>query len=154
MSNYRQDTREAIRDLFDPALAKSSKEDVCATPLDLTDPFGHKRMIKKGQRFVTVSGRVTTPAPHIDLSTSRKLMNTQKRIEKWLYDNAVDEMKTRNNSMADITLKSLDLKNLSPSDRDDMNAYLWSMVLYLSELGVTKITQNGFRKSIKLEIND
>jgi len=72
----------------------------------------------------TASGRKMTPTPKIDASSSRKLINTIKRVEKWLLENAFEEVS--GDSYKTSLLKAISLDNMSTSDRDTINLILFN----------------------------
>ena len=72
---------------------------------------------------LSISGRKLTPFPKMDYSTNRKGINSDKRLCSWLYLNAVKEVE--NDTYRSCLMKAIDLKNLSPSDKDTLNLFLF-----------------------------
>ena len=71
----------------------------------------------------SISGRILTPLPKLDYSSGRKSINSDKRLMEWLYSNAKKEVE--GNSYQECLLKAVDLNNLSPSDIDTLNLFLF-----------------------------
>ena len=75
--------------------------------------------IKKGEQFLTSSGRLTTPYPS---------KVAEKHSAEWLIDNATQEAESRGDDFnASIFKNTTTLKNgtLTDSDRESMNEYLF-----------------------------
>jgi len=67
----------------------------------------------------------TTPFPKISLESSRKITYTLKRIDKWLLDNAISEAMFRDDKFNLLYLRSLSADELTISDKDFMDYYLF-----------------------------
>ena len=81
-----------------------------------------------GQVVLTKRGIKTTPFPRVDCSTNRRTINTIKRQNKWLLDNARMVADKTNDSWGLLLLKNMDVKNLSPADQDHLHVYLFGEI--------------------------
>jgi hypothetical protein len=77
-------------------------------------------MISTGEVVHSATGRKLSPAPKIDCTSDRKCLNTIKRIHEWLKKEAIEECKAVGNELALLLVSNIDLKNVSPSDVDEM----------------------------------
>jgi len=78
-----------------------------------------------GQIVKTLGGRNTSPFPKIDLETNRKAIATTKRVDKWLYDNAVEEAIFRKNDFVLNQFKCENPVKMPPATKDSMHLYLF-----------------------------
>lgn len=88
--------------------------------------YGEALLIGTGDRFVSKTGRKLKPAPRIDGSTERKTQATIKRINQWLLEQCKEEAVANSDNHNFTLLNSVDLNNLSPSDMDFLNIYLFN----------------------------
>ena len=77
-----------------------------------------------GEILNTATGRKTTPFPKWDTSTPRKAKNSEKKINEWLMDNAIEEARSRGD---DFNLRQFEGNRDNPtvSDRESANEYLF-----------------------------
>ena len=80
-------------------------------------------MISTGQICKSKSGRELSPAPKIDCTSDRKILNTQKRIYEWLKKEAMKELE--GNEFAFRMIGCIDINNISPSDVETLNDVLF-----------------------------
>jgi hypothetical protein len=81
--------------------------------------------LAEGETATTSSGRKTTPFPKVDTSSNRKADNTVKRVDKWLWENAIAEARSRGD---DFNLRQFESENparLPQASKDSMNEYLF-----------------------------
>ena len=80
--------------------------------------------LSAGERVLTASGRVTTPFPKIDISNNRKAINTLKRVDQWLMDNAIAEARARGD---EFNARQFEASRERPSqaDKDCAEEYLF-----------------------------
>ena len=78
-----------------------------------------------GEVVLTATGRETSPFPEIKTGSDRIMGNTIKRVEKWLIDNAIDEARSRGDNFNLRSFEHINLKNLSQSDKDGAELYLF-----------------------------
>ena len=78
-----------------------------------------------GEVVTTSSGRQTTPFPKIDMGTDRKTGSTLKRVDKWLYDNAVEEARARGDDFNLRQFEAEDPAKMPPASKDAMEEYLF-----------------------------
>lgn len=85
--------------------------------------FGEVGMkLASGDVVLTKSGNVTSPFPQINLSSSRKSLNTLKRVDAWLMLNAFHEALRDKNSLAAYDFE----KNMvKPSEADKLCAEIY-----------------------------
>ena len=81
--------------------------------------------LEEGQQVYTNSGRLTDEFPRVDCTTNGKAANTIKRVNKWLLDCAKLEASAKNDWFCTIQFAAMDLKNLSPADKDSLELYLF-----------------------------
>ncbi len=79
-----------------------------------------------GEIGETKTGRKTTPFPKIDLSSNRKAINTLKRKNKWLMENALTEATKRGDRLARIMFLA-NLNDPQQADLDLANDYLFEL---------------------------
>jgi hypothetical protein len=84
--------------------------------------------LKQFDTPITLSGRSTTPFPKVDCSSNRKAISTLKRVDYWLWENAVGEAKSRGDSFNLIGFNAEDPKNLPPASKDGMHLYLFGEI--------------------------
>tara|TARA_R110000824_G_scaffold201667_2_gene385746 strand:- start:1849 stop:2124 length:276 start_codon:yes stop_codon:yes gene_type:complete len=82
----------------------------------------------EGDVLTTLSNRETKPFPKIDCDTNRKCTFTEKRVHKWLLEEATKEAKTINDEWNLLQFECMQLNNLSMSDKDHMSLYLFGEV--------------------------
>lgn len=85
-------------------------------------------MIGSGERLRSQSGRWLAPAPRLNLGSDRAIEATIRRIRVWLLDEARAEAKSRRDDWAATLLKGCEVRNLSPSDMDTLNHFLFGDV--------------------------
>lgn len=78
----------------------------------------------EGEVVLTATGRPTTPFPKIDFGSERKSINTVRRGETWLMQNALDEAKARRDDFNARWLEQA-LHRPSQSDKDCAEEYLF-----------------------------
>ena len=77
-------------------------------------------------RLRTHSGREMAPVPRIDLSSNGKLHNSIKRMKEWLIEEARTEAAATHNSYVTTLFQAMRVDNLSMSDVDSLNLYLFN----------------------------
>jgi len=88
------------------------------------------KMEKGGDTFTlnaknpkSITGKSLSPLPKSNYTSNRSAMNSDKKIDQWLYDNALEEVK--GDKYKTTLVKALDPKRLSPADRDFLNVVLF-----------------------------
>jgi predicted ABC-type ATPase len=71
----------------------------------------------------SISGRNLTPLPKGNYSTNRTALNTDKKWNEWLYENALAEVK--GDDYQTTLVKALNPSRLSPADKDYLNMVLF-----------------------------
>jgi hypothetical protein len=84
-------------------------------------------MYAAGQVVATVTGRHTTPFPHIDVTTERRAINTLRRVDAWLIGNAVAEAAARHDRFAGNQFKRVTVNDITTADRDLAELYLFEL---------------------------
>ena len=90
---------------------------------------GHEKMwVKPGEKFCTVSGMITTPIPKAAKKplTDRKVANEIKRLDQWMIDNAIADVKHRNDDWNLFLFERMIVNQLSPADKDFLELYLFN----------------------------
>jgi hypothetical protein len=77
-----------------------------------------------GETVKTLSGRLTTPFPKLNLKTNRGCAITLKKVNKWLMENALAEAIHNKNRLAELDFKH-NIENPSQSDLDLAHYYLF-----------------------------
>lgn len=95
----------------------------CKSPVLIEGVVGMK--LAEGEVAITASGRHCTPFPKVDLSTSRRSINTLRRVDKWLIQNIIMEAQDREDSFNLPVFQAMTAKNLSVSDKDTAEIYLF-----------------------------
>lgn len=85
--------------------------------------FGPK--VSTGGVYRMASGRMTTPAPVVDMTTPRKVVNTLKRVDHWVWENARKEAELRGLLFYADEPKGYPDK-WPQACRDECNMILWS----------------------------
>lgn len=119
-------TPEEQQALIDKAL-KIVRDRKAATPAPTASiPQGEVGgMLGSGEVRRTSSGRTTTPFPDVRTGTERKTSATVKRVDEWLRENAIEEAKARGDNYNAKIFEHSDPKNLSQSDKDSFEEYLF-----------------------------
>ncbi len=81
------------------------------------------KMIGTGELLVSKTGRQLSPVPKINSTTNRKAKATISRIDVWLLTEATQE--AMGNDYLQTILGGINIKNISPSDRDILNDILF-----------------------------
>lgn len=96
-------------------------------PASTTVPRGKIGMkLSEGDKVATVSGRLTTPFPKVDVTSARKANATIKRVDRWLFENALAEAISRGDKFNRKIFGGLNPERLSQSDKDSLEAYLFA----------------------------
>ena len=82
-------------------------------------------MYAAGQVVATVTGRHTTPFPHIDVTTDRRARNTLRRVDAWLISNAAAEAAARHDRFAGNQFNRVTVDDITAADRDLAELYLF-----------------------------
>ena len=64
----------------------------------------------------------------IRLETSRKCQNDINTINQWLIDQCIEECEINNDNYNIIFFKNMNIKNMTVSDIDSMNLYLFNEI--------------------------
>jgi hypothetical protein len=72
----------------------------------------------------SISGRNLTPLPKMNYSTNRTIINSEKKWNQWLYENALEEVK--GDSYQTDLVKAVNPMRLSPADKDFLNMVLFN----------------------------
>jgi predicted ABC-type ATPase len=106
------------------------------------------KMEKGGDTFTlnaknpkSITGKSLSPLPKSNYTSNRSAMNSDKKIDQWLYDNALEEVK--GDKYKTTLVKALDPKRLSPADRDFLNVVLFDTTvckISYEDGGVTEIS--------------
>ena len=89
-------------------------------------------MLSSGQIVKTITGRDTTPFPTVKVDTNRKCINTIntiKKVDQWLFDNAILEAESRNDEFVLLQFNCAKSNNLTQSDKDSMHLYLFGNIV-------------------------
>lgn len=82
--------------------------------------------LSSGEMVLTRTGRQTTPFPKLALDTHRKVINTLRKVDAWLLENAILEAEANKDKFNLCWLKQENVKNLPPASKDAMELYLFS----------------------------
>lgn len=85
-------------------------------------------ILSSGQVVRTLSGRATTPFPKIDTETNRKTIATVKKVDKWLFDNAIEEAKFRKDDFVLNQFKCENPAKMPQATKDSMHLYLFGEI--------------------------
>lgn len=77
-----------------------------------------------GEVVLTSSGRETSPFPKVSNKTNRKAVNTVRKVDSWLMDNAIEEAKSRGD---EFNQRQFEQNRDKPSqaDKDSAEEYLF-----------------------------
>jgi hypothetical protein len=75
--------------------------------------------------YETSSGRKTSPTPKYNSGSDRKINNSYQKFYKWLFDNAIIETIKRGDKYNCRRFEKMNLKNLSQTDKDSLEIYLF-----------------------------
>ena len=84
-------------------------------------------MLSSGEQVKTLSGRLTSPFPKINLKTSRSATLTIKKVDQWLMQNALDEAISKKDKFNERQFKH-NLLCPSQSDKDCAHLYLFGTI--------------------------
>lgn len=80
-------------------------------------------LLETNQIINTTTGRSTIPFPKVDISSERKTLNTTKRVDKWLINEAIIESEYRNDEYCLFMFKNMNPNKLSQTDKDSAHYY-------------------------------
>lgn len=80
-----------------------------------------------GDTVKTLSGRTTTPFPKINLKTNRGCINSLKKSNKWLMENALAEAINNKNRLAELDFRH-NSENPSQADLNTAHLYLFGTI--------------------------
>lgn len=120
------DTAGGQRNTGGQAVSEAEQSENPAAPEGVNDDRG-KPIIGSGTVLRTKSGRHTSPAPKIDLTTDRKATATIKRLDAWLLDEARKEVASDDGQTS--LMSGFDPNKFSQSDRDHVNLVLFGDVM-------------------------
>jgi hypothetical protein len=80
------------------------------------------QQIKKSE-LVSKSGRKLSDLPKLDFSTNRKCINSLKRFNKWLIEEAKKEVE--DDKLGVMWLNHIELDNITKADLDTINLSLF-----------------------------
>ncbi|WP_051949119.1 PLxRFG domain-containing protein [Methylosinus sp. PW1] len=139
--------RDALRRVgasadVDRQKAVEAGKELLGKKIDLTPPIvtqlnddAGRYTVSSGAQLYSTSGRALSAAPKADVSTPRKRTATLDRQNQWLVDEARKEAQARGDAwIGNTILKSMNPDNLSMSDRDMLNDYLFGSVSGPSEI--------------------
>jgi predicted ABC-type ATPase len=95
----------------------------------------------------SISGRNLTPLPKMNYSTNRTIINSEKKWNQWLYDNALEEVK--GDSYQTVLVKAVNPVRLSPADKDFLNMVLFNQTnskITYEEGGITESSTPEYLK--------
>lgn len=120
---------EGAMDLFSWGANKTEQLKPSNAPVvDIQTIIHQGRKFAEGERSMTLTGRMTTPFPRIDLSSDHKALNTLDRIAHWLVDNAVGEARSRNDKFNLRQFELIVSKKITQAEKDGINLYLFDNV--------------------------
>lgn len=123
---------ELANDAKAPEVSQSGTKGEPVVGKDVTK--GGELLIGSGDILRSKSGRELSPVPKIDLANNRKTINSSARMNKWLLEEAKNEVEAsregafdggRGADYLETMLAAINLKNLSQSDKDTMNLILF-----------------------------
>ena len=81
--------------------------------------------LSEGEIVSTLSGRQTSPFPKLDTKSNRKCINTIKRIDNWLRENAINEAAAKGDEFNLLQFKNSNPIKLTKAEKDSMEYYLF-----------------------------
>lgn len=112
-------------------VAKSTAETVAETKTAPQQEQRNERkpprdgVVESGEQLYSMSGRKLSPAPKIDTTGPQKLSNSTKRLNNWMYEEAVKEAQETGNDWNATLLKAINPNRMSQSDQDTVNSLLF-----------------------------
>lgn len=82
-------------------------------------------MLGEGDVATTASGRTTTPFPKVDFDSNRKAINTEKRVQAWLQENAIAEAESRGDDYNARIFRNETPGRIPQASKDAMEEYLF-----------------------------
>ena len=80
--------------------------------------------LSAGETVITTTGRETTPFPKVDITTHRRAVNTVKRVDQWLMQNAIDEAVAHDDEFNLLQFKA-NLDRPQQADKEGAELYLF-----------------------------
>ena len=77
---------------------------------------------------ISVHGVELDPVPKIDCTSNRKSINTLKRVYNWLKVSCIKVAEYKNDDWNKMMFNCVNINNISQSDIDGMNLYLFGEV--------------------------
>lgn len=106
-----------------------------------------------GETRLTSSGRETTAFPKISTDTNRKTINTVKRVDGWLYENAVKEAKARGDDFNARIFEAENPSKMPPATKDAMEWYLFGDTLISKSVKKASPEESGKTKQSTEELD-
>lgn len=100
----------------------------CIRPIKMIDLNTPALKIGSGDLLQSAWGRYLSPAPTINCTTNRSAIGTIRRMDTWLILEAVAEARLRKDSINQAVFGRMSPSNLSPSDRDGINLYIFNNI--------------------------
>lgn len=99
-----------------------------ACPKGQTVPVGHIGMkLAAGEVVKSRSGRLCSPFPEIRWGSTRQAVNTTRRVERWLLENAVQEARAVGNDLAERMFDcALGGRAIQQADKDCAETFLFA----------------------------
>jgi hypothetical protein len=96
----------------------------------------------------SISGRNLTPLPKGNYSSNRTALNSDKKWNQWLYENALEEVK--GDSYRTTLVKALNPNKLSTADKDFLNLVLFDQTNCKIIYEDGGITQSGTPEYLRM----
>lgn len=124
--DYREQAgRRPVESVAEPAPAAQEQQQSAPQNTSSADKRIRDGMVESGERLLSASGRELSPAPKIDTTGPGKLNNSSKRLNNWMYEEALKEARETGNNWNETLLRAIDPNRMSQSDQDTLNSLLF-----------------------------
>lgn len=114
-----------VESVAEPAPAAQEQQQSAPQNTSSADKRIRDGMVESGERLLSASGRELSPAPKIDTTGPGKLNNSSKRLNNWMYEEALKEARETGNNWNETLLRAIDPNRMSQSDQDTLNSLLF-----------------------------
>lgn len=114
-----------VESVAEPAPAAQEQQQSAPQNTSSADKRIRDGMVESGERLLSASGRELSPAPKIDTTGPGKLNNSSKRLNNWMYEEALKEARETGNDWNETLLRAIDPNKMSQSDQDTLNSLLF-----------------------------
>lgn len=124
-ANSRKSGFNRVEDVAETAPVAQEQQQSAPQNTSSADKRIRDGMVESGEKLLSASGRELSPVPKIDTTGPGKLNNSSKRLNNWMYEEALKEAREARNDWNETLLRAIDPNKMSQSDQDTLNSLLF-----------------------------